>query len=177
MPLDGERSWVYDTRYGVDWLSTFGGWVRSWLHWVGRGIVLSCNKASHVDLLFIHCTEKEAYARRLSLTVAGTSSLENEAPVTDNLDYVTFTHVYHTLQFLTKFDYWCKNVISKQRSRIRTGSKLLVNNHCINIFVILNCIQKEPFVQVQPGGQATGEISCCLSVSRLCSPINLLWSS
>lgn len=61
MPMDGERSWVYDTCNGADRLLVVGGLVKEWMHGGGCGTVLLCNKVPYVDMPFIICTEEEAY--------------------------------------------------------------------------------------------------------------------
>lgn len=75
------------------------------MHCGGRGAVHRCDKASYVNMHFIHSTENEVYACPLASNVGVNLSLTADAPVTHSLNYADFTRIYVTLHSLTIFDY------------------------------------------------------------------------
>lgn len=58
MPMDGERSCVYDTGDCVDRLSAVGGWVNCCMHWGGPGAVLCSDVETFVDMPFLRVQKK-----------------------------------------------------------------------------------------------------------------------
>lgn len=105
MSLECVLTCVYDTYNGADRLSANSGWVKRWMHWSGRGIVLRLEVATHVDMPFIQCIEEKVYASHLAQVVHKSSRLANSAPVTHSLEYVIFPCTYDTVHQLTSFEY------------------------------------------------------------------------
>lgn len=90
MPINVNRTRVYENHHGVDRLSTVGGWIRRRVHLRGFGVVLRSEKATYVDIRFVRCNEERSYARCLAQIVREHSDLSDAPPITHCLDYVTF---------------------------------------------------------------------------------------
>lgn len=84
----------------------------------------------------IFCTEKEIYARHLTVIVRSTMSLAGDTLVAHSLYSVGFTSVYDALHILTIFDYWLEKIVFEQSYSMRARSRLFVNWHCVGIFAI-----------------------------------------
>lgn len=147
MRLDHERNWAHTNRYGVDQMSAIGGWIKRCMHWVVRGAVFRCDKATYVEMIFISCTEEEIYARRVVPIINGNLILADDAPVTNSLDYVAFTRPCETIDFVSNFHYWLKEIVLSKSFVSGQGPKLFVNCHCVDIFEILTRQPGELFVQ------------------------------
>lgn len=80
-----------------------------------------------MDILSIHCTEEEIYARRVAAIISGDMSLAADSLVIHSLHYVAFTRAYDTIQILGNVDYCLKEILCDQRFCVRMGSTLLVN--------------------------------------------------
>lgn len=148
MPFYGKLNLAYDRPQGVDWLSAVRSWVKRWIDWGGRVVVLWRSEAFYVETPSILCTEKELYAHRLASIMASILDLDGAAPVTHSLNYVTLSRPNDTTHLLSNFDYCHKEIMFEQRFTVRLSSKLFVNWYCVDIFEILTLQPEGVSVQV-----------------------------
>lgn len=83
--LEEDRNSVYDARYDVDCLSIAGGRTKIRKHRRSCGTALRHEEVAYVDMPFIGCTEKEAYANRLAQVVRRDFALGGNALITPSL--------------------------------------------------------------------------------------------
>lgn len=110
MRTDGERNWLYDTRYGVDRLLAVVGWVKRMMHGRGRGAVLRRDVVTYVDMPFTLCTEGEAHPNRPALIVRNCSELTDATPITHRLEYVEFQRTFDSLHLMANSEFWWKEI-------------------------------------------------------------------
>lgn len=110
-----------------------------------RGVALSCDGETYVDIHFIGRTEEQMYSRRLASTVWDNFRWTEDASVTQ---YVAFTGSYDTFHVLARFDYFLKQNVFEQIYCLWTGLKLIVKWHSVAIIGILTREREELFVEV-----------------------------
>lgn len=78
----------------------------------------------YVDMPFIRCTEEKTYASFLALIVRENVCLAYISQVTKVNKNVVLSHPYGTKNLLTIFKYYFEEIMSEQRSWIRSIAEL-----------------------------------------------------
>lgn len=82
--------------------------------------------ATYVDMLFIRCTEEEAYTTCLALIEQNSLELIEAAPFTHSLEYVTLSSPCGSLHPLTNFNNCWKEIQFEQQFRARSHAALFI---------------------------------------------------
>lgn len=88
--LNGDRNFVYNSRYGVEPMSAIGGWIKYRKHWGGRSAIFRYDDVTYFDMRLICCTEEVFYANSLGQGMQSDFRLHDNALITYRLEHVAF---------------------------------------------------------------------------------------
>lgn len=117
------------------------------MHWSDRNAALRRDLTAYVDVAFISCIEKYAYASILALIVQNGSTLADTAPITHSVEFVAIPRRYQSLNLLTNFEKWWKRIQFEQPFHVWFDEALFVNYQFIASSGVLNRELEELFVR------------------------------
>lgn len=99
---NGEIVTIYDKRNSVDCETVLRTLARRWMYWGGRSAVLQSDDVRYVDLPFLKCVEKYAYAAKHSSFISQCYAFSGNEFPRSGLFYIYKVQPYEQVYF---FDY------------------------------------------------------------------------
>lgn len=88
------------------------------MHRGDRGAFLRSEAVTYVDVPLTRFLGEKSYASRLALIVQTGWELNDAAPTTHSLEYVSFPRPFYSPRLLTNFEYWLEdNSVITETSR------------------------------------------------------------
>lgn len=106
VPIHGQHRFVYDSSFGVNWVTAFGASIERWAYWtvVAGNFLFTPWCFLSICHLFV-CTEELPYISRLAAVMVPYADFCDEELTTHTLSYVALLPPFDRYDLLTNFEY------------------------------------------------------------------------